>query len=319
MNNISEDTKWNYTVTICAVLHGCDESLVGLDLGRGFKIIKKSLIPIDNLDEVFEMDAVGLRREYEDAIIDADTLSVACIFKEYNYVEDAASAHSYFKEVGSKSLKYLDDKIRAIRLILEGPIRFKKLAIKIVSDKKLIVQTRVGTRFSSIMPIGEAYDVKTIKKVHCNDLEWLSSEMNKITFPLAIEYINLAHIFYERSYLVTLPEAEVLLITSLEILFLDSNSAIKEKLSKRCATFLYETQEDRVRVYKRLRSEYKKRCDIVHDGNIFDVSEESIIFLRKLVRESILKLLNIPRDKKKLMADLVEEIRKLDYWNSNKV
>lgn len=74
------------------------------------------------------------RREYECVSLDRETLDVACVYKEYNYIDKDNSAQSYYDHISSELVTSLDDQIRAIRLLLEGPVRYKKLAVKMNSD-----------------------------------------------------------------------------------------------------------------------------------------------------------------------------------------
>lgn len=303
-----------YHVIICAVLFGCDDSIIGLDLGNGLMITRKSLHPKDCLTDIFEIDAMELRREYECAILYNDTLDVACIYKEYDYIDKEHSAYTYHNQVSSELFTYLDNQIRAIRLLYEGAIRYKKLAVKMNSASIKNTKTNISCHYSSIMPVGEAYNVKTLQKLHCDDIGLLQANLKKITFPIVVEYLNQVHMLYDRSYLVTLQEAEILLITSLEILFLKSESAKKERISKRCATFIFESKEERLECYKRLVSEYKKRSDFIHDGNSAEIVKDDILFLRECVRHSLFKLLHLNKNKNVLIYDLKKEIESLDYW-----
>jgi len=305
---------FKYHVVICAVLFGCDNSFVGLDLGDGLLVDRKSLHPKDHFDEVFSLDTFELRREYEEARLDNTTLDVACIYKEYNFIDQDHSANVYHELISNKLFTYLDNQIRIIRLLHEGPVRYKKLAIKMKSITMKVEQTDVLAAFSAIIPVGEAYNVSTIKRAHCDNIEILSVEMRRIVLPFSIEYINKSYLLYDRSYLVTLQEADLLLIASLEILFINSENNKKERLSKRCATFIFATKEERVACYKRLSVQYKKRCDFVHDGNSAGIVEEDILFLRECIRNSILKLLQIKKEKNALICDLRKEIESLDYW-----
>lgn len=314
MNCEDVNVPGKYYVLICAVLFGCDNSLVDLNLGKGMMITRKSLHPKDQLNKIFEIDAMGLRREYEDARLDKEALDVACIYNSYEFTGDTKSAELYYEQMSSELFTYLDNQIRAIRLLLEGPVRYKKLAIKMSSEHYIVDKTNMSYEYNEIIPIGEAYNVTTIQKAHFDNIKQLRIEMDKISFPLSKNYMNQAHILYDRSYLVTLQEAEVLLITSLEVLFLDSETGKKERLSKRCSTFLFKTQQDRVDTYKKLCDEYKKRSNYVHDGNAKDILTSDIIFLRECVRNSILKLLVSPIDKRGLIKELKEEIQSLDYW-----
>lgn len=313
MDNKNEFLK-KYHVVICAVLFGCDESILGLALGDNLIITRKSLTPKDHLNNIFEIDSMELRREYECARLDMETLDVACVYKEYDYIDKDNSVQSYYDHISSELVTSLDDQIRAIRLLLEGPVRYKKLAVKMNSDLIKINETDMSYSYSSILPVGEAYNVKTIHKVHCNDINLLRAEMSKITFPIPMKYLNQCHLLYDRSYLVTLQEAEILLITSLEILFLKSENNKKERLSKRCSTFIFESKEERLECYKKLTSEYKKRSDFVHDGNTTGIVEEDILFLRECIRVALMKALNIKQEKDVLLCDLKKKIESLDYW-----
>lgn len=310
-NSIMEEHK--YQVVICAVLFGCDDSFVGLDMGEGLIIERKSLVPIDCLDKIFEVDAMGLRREYETARIDSESLDVACIYKAYEYVADNKSAHDYYERISSELFTYLDNQVRAIRLLTEGPVRYKKLAVKLCSETYMVSATSTSCSYSGIMPVGEAYGVQTFIKAHCDSIETLRAEMDRISFPIEVGYLQQCHILYDRSYLVTLPEAEILLITALEVLFLQSEDCKKEKLSKRCAVFLWKSGEERLTYYQKIRDEYKNRSDYVHEGNTRKISAEGVIFLRECVRNSLLRLLYAPQDKSVLIKNLKGEIQKINY------
>lgn len=303
-----------YHVIICAVLFGCDDSIIGLDLGNELVVTRKSLHPKDYLEKIFEIDSMELRREYENARLDMKKLDVACIFKEYDYDVSDNSLHSYYDHICSELFTYLDNQIRAVRLLLEGPVRYKKLVVKMYSSPIEINQCDIPYGFCAIMPVGEAYNVKTIQKAHCDNIGLLRAEMDKITFPITLKYLNQCHLLYDRSYLVTLQEAEVLLITSLEILFLKSENSKKERLSKRCAAFIFESKEERLECYKKLIIEYKKRSDFVHDGNSDEIIEEDILFLRECVRSSLVKLMYVKEEKDDLIHDLKQKINSLEYW-----
>ena len=137
----------------------------------------------------------------------------------YEFTGDTNSAKLHYDQMSLDLFTYLDDQIRAIRLLLEGPVRYKKLAIKMTSEHYIVDKTNMFYDHNSIIPIGEAYNVTTIQKTHCDNIEQPRIEIGKISFPLSKNYMNQAHMLYDRSYLVTLQEAEILLIASLEALF----------------------------------------------------------------------------------------------------
>ena len=63
------EMKVRYFYTVTAVVFGADETLLNIELVNGFKFVKCSLMPFDHLDDLFETDSMGLRRDYEAAII----------------------------------------------------------------------------------------------------------------------------------------------------------------------------------------------------------------------------------------------------------
>jgi hypothetical protein len=295
-----------FDVVICAVLFGCNDSLIGLDLGRGFKIKELSLYPKDKLNNIFEIDEMELRREYETARLNDKNLSVACIYYEGKFIGDEKKSHEYFATyLCGELFTYLDNQIRTIRLLLEGPLRYEKIAIKMSNPLKRY------THFC-IIPIGEAFDVYSISKVQCDSIEWLSKKMKTIKFPFFSPFIVQAHILYDRSYMVTLPEAEVLLITSLEILYINDRCYKKECLAKRCSTYLDAKKDDKIKRYNELRNQYKNRSDYIHDGTSDKITKDDIIFLRRCVRESILKMIKYPQGKNELITTLKKTIAKDD-------
>ncbi|HBJ1651474.1 HEPN domain-containing protein [Clostridium botulinum] len=310
----------SYTVTICAVLFGADETLLNVNLGNGFKFRRISLIPSkDNLDAIFEIDDVGLRREYETARIDA-ALEVICVFKSYTIYLDRTEVEKYYSKMCEDVLKYLDDIIRAIRLFVEGPVRFKKLSIKMKSEIECVDEIEVINSFSSIIPVGEAMQTNTISKFHCDykEINELNNNISLKKFPLVDEVLNDCHGYYDLSYHQDNFISITLLITCLEILFLNSEKAKKEKLAKRCSVYLYDSKDERINCYYKLLKVYKKRSDFVHDGDCLQVENEDILFLRECVRKSLVKYLNNQHSKKDTIQELKKIIENLDYWSEKK-
>lgn len=316
------DKTTKYTVTICAVIFGADETLLKVNIGNDFGFRKMSLIPTkDNLDKIFEINAMGLRREYETACID-EKLDVICVFKSYEINLERVEAENYYRKMCDDVVKYLDDSIRAIRLFVEGSIRFKKLSIKMSSDIESIAETKENYGFSSSIPIGEAMKNSDILKVHYEDkdIEEINKNICLIKFPLADELLNSCHRYYDLSYHHDNFISITLLITCLEILFLDKEDAKKERLAKRCSVFLYDTKEERLNCYDNLKEAYKKRSEFAHDGNCIDINNGDILFLRDCIRKSLMKYLNNLYNKKCIIKELRETIKKLglDYWSREK-
>lgn len=313
------DNKLTYKIKICAVIFGADESLLNINLGNDFIFKKMSLVPSkDNLDSIFETDSMGLRRDYESARIDNDSLDVVCAFKSFKYIVATTDAKEYFNGMCDDILEYLDNKIRAIRLYHEGPVRFKKLSIKMKPENSHSDKIEGIISYNSIIPIGEAMRTKEISKFYCDieKIQELNENINSIEFHLSDPLLNSCHIYYDLSYHQDNFISVVLLITCLEMLFLNDENAKKERLAKRCSVFSYDTKDDRLECYAKLRSAYKKRSDFVHDGYVAPIKNEDILFLRDCVRKSLVKRIDNKETKKDVIKKLKITIKELDYWNN---
>ncbi len=305
----------NYSLVICAVVFGTDASILNVQLGGGFSFQRKSLMPMkDHLDTILETDAMGLRREYEGARID-ESLDVICMFKELQIELTQKESEKYYNNICDDTLKYLDDKIRAIRLFVEGPVRFKKLAVKMQSETQMVEKTKMSSSFSSLIPIAEAMTTQTIQKFSCTDekIRTLNEDITNTSFPLADKLFNNCHVYYDLSYHQSNVVSVTLLITCLEILFLDNENAKKEKLSKRCAVFLFDSQAEQIDCYRKLVLCYKKRSDFVHDGTSSEISNEDILFLRECVRQALIKYIRTGIDKSSVIKSLKTVISGVDY------
>ncbi|MDO5293683.1 MAG: HEPN domain-containing protein [bacterium] len=305
-----------HKVTICTVLFGVDESVLNIELGNGFLLKKMSLIPSkDHLNEIFSTDAMALRREYEEARVDNE-LNVICVYKYYSIDLDMTELEEYHTKVCMETLEYLDNKIRIIRLYSEGAIRFKRLSVIINSDKLYMGETEVKCKQESIIPISEAMGTREISKIYVkdNELEYLNNGLKAMVLPFNDIVINNTHRYYDLSYHVEKNVSLSLLITCLELLFLNSENAKKERASKRCTVFLYKNQEERVICYNKLKVLYKKRCDFVHDGDDSKIQDNDILILRDYIRKCIIKYWENRYAKIDVIKKLQDEIRRLDYW-----
>lgn len=312
---MNKDNISTYSLVICAVLFGTDASILNVQLGDGFSFQRKSLIPMkDHLDTILDTDAMGLRREYEEARID-ESLDVICLFKKLQIKLTQKVSEQYYNNVCDDTLKYLDEKIRAIRLFVEGPIRFKKLAVKMQSEIQMVEKTRMSSSFSSLIPVAEAMTTQTIQKFSCTDeiIKKLNQYITNTSFPLADKLLNNCHIYYDLSYHQSNFVSVTLLITCLEILFLDNENSKKEKLSKRCAVFLFDSQAEQIDCYRKLAFCYRKRSDFVHDGTANKISNGDILFLRECVRQALIKYICTGVDKSSVIQSLKIVISGLDY------
>lgn len=308
-----------FHLEICAVVFGADESILNINLDNGFSFCKKSLIPDkDHLDVILERDAISLRRDYESARIDNETLDVICLYKLCDISLAPTDAKLIFDKLRDESSQYLDDIIRKLRLFKEASLMFKRLAISLKSEKKQIGETMVSSNYNAIIPIGEALASKIIKKFSCTNEEAnvLQENIKSLSLPFEEPVINSSFRYYDLSYHEDNFISITLLITALEILFLSKKNRVDKKkcLAKRISVFLFTDKDNILNCYSNIKRLYKKRSDFVHDGVTSKIYDEDILLLRDYTRKCILKLNSTNFDKAKLIRDLKDKVSKMTYW-----
>lgn len=307
--------------SVHAVIFGADESLLKIQLTNGFTFNKLSLDPrTSRLDRIFDTTDINLRREYETARIDEGSLDVICAVKEKCYKQLVALLDEQFEKDADEDLISLDDQIRALRLLKEGPVRFKKIAFN--QDYKYQAENNtIPCNHNSINTIGEAMTTKPISTFHCNNAEVASvnHELLRLAFPLNDSILNSCHKYYDLSYHTDPCISITLLTTALEILFLERNAKGKRKaLAKRCAAFLFENDTLRLQnTYSDLIAFYDKRSDFVHEGTEASITDADIILLRAYVRASLMKALSLSENKDQRIARLKQVIAH-NSWLSGK-
>jgi len=308
----SKNARYSYTVT--AVVFGADETLLNVELTNGFKFVKRSLMPlVDHLDSVFETDAMGLRRDYEPAIVCSENLSVICVEKKLSLEIDNRDANTIFNQNTVNDFASIDDQIRTIRFLNEGALRIKKIAFKMSSEKLTDRGVNMSRHYNAIVPISESYASKPLALLHLDDDAILRTnlQIKKNLIPFSDTSLNICHAYYDLSYFNETYVSIVLLITALEMIFLNGEKGKKEILSKRSAVYLYDDEEQVFAHYQKIKSIYKKRSDFVHDGKYQDITMNDIVFLRECLRTIILKLFDDKRSKKERVSELKERVQQL--------
>ena len=300
MKTINDDLQFDYSVY--AVIFGADETLLKIELKDDFHFIKCPLRSRDsNLGTIFDTNDMGLLREYQQAVVDNNTQEVICAVKHKSYKRTLAKYSDQFYRDSDLDLISLDNQIRAIRLLKECPLRFKKIAFNLkIEDFYVGDNTRNSGTHNWIHPIGEATNTKPISIFSCTDseIEEINRQLPLITFPLQDELLNSCHMYYDLSYHTEKYVSITLLTTALEVLFLKKNEEGKrQRLAKRCACYLYDDDQTILSTYNRLKDEYKKRSEFVHDGKASGILEEDILFLRECVRKSLLKAMSSTESK----------------------
>ena len=298
----NESTMIEFSYKVCAVIFGTDETLLSISLNNGFMFVKRSLHPKDCLDKNFELSDFGLRREYETARINNDTLDVICIEKQtvysfYSYIE----AENFFSQQVETDLVELDNQIRAIRLIKECALRCKAISFRLKS-----INSENPSEFCLIHPVSESWGCPEISVFHCDDNEvsLINSQVKSISFPFTSEILNVAHRYYDLSYLVENYIALTLLIVALEMVFLNNETAKKQRLAKRCAMLMSDEKTEQNNCFSLIIDAYEQRSDFVHEGIFTGIEDAMILSLRNCVRKVLLSEHTGYFDKKPFISHL---------------
>ena len=305
--------KARYFYTVTAVVFGADETLLNIELANDFKFVKRSLMPFDHLDDVFETDSMGLRRDYEASVVDKEHLGVICVEKKLSFEIDARDVNTIFNQNTVNDFASIDDQIRTIRFLNEGALRLKKIAFKMSSEKATNHGVNMSSHYNAIVPISESYSSKPIALLHLDDDAVLKTnfQIKNNLIPLSDTSLNICHAYYDLSYFNETYVSIVLLITALEMIFLKGEQGKKEVLSKRSAVYLYDDEEQVLSHYEKIKQIYKKRSDFVHDGKYQDIARDDIVFLRQCLRTTILKLLDDKRNKTQRITELKAQVQKV--------
>ncbi len=315
-SDIPEKLVFNFTM--CAVVFGADKSLLKVQLNDGFSFTTKSLIPsIDNLDKLFMVNAKRLRRDYEQARVDTETLDVLCVYNTFDVEMPVNESQDYFEREVDRLLVSLDNQIRAIRLLKECAIRVEEIAFRLDSENYHFGITKLTNSYHVVLTVSESIGTKEISKISINQSECdtLNEELKNMSFPLNDNLLYTCYKYYDLSYHQENYISITLLITSLEILLLRKKDSKKKDLSNRCAVYLYGNESNIMFCRKKLRAMYEKRSSFVHEGRFSGIENNDILFLRNCVRRTLLKALNDNKSKEDRIAMLKSTIESLPYLN----
>ena len=137
--------------------------------------------------------------------------------------------------------------------------------------------------------------------LHLNDGEIgsLLHFLDKTDMPLSLAYLELAFENYELSYQVgSNALAFLTLMICLETLFNPGGSEVRYRLSRNVAVLLGETAKESEDLFKRVRSHYDTRSEIVHTGKTNSLRQNDVAELRELCRIAIKRLVecNLEKD-----------------------
>jgi len=156
--------------------------------------------------------------------------------------------------------------------------------------------------------------IKPVTELHCDEkrAEYITRQLNVLNLPFSDALLNSCHLYYDMSYHTEPCVSVTLLTTALEMLFLEEDAkSKKERLAKRCSTFLYMDDTQRTGLaYIELKSLYRKRSEFVHEGKVLNISNADCIALRAYVRSSLLKALSLSESKHQRIERIKSYIEK---------
>ena len=218
-------------------------------------------------------------------------------------------------------LQSLKNQIRAIRLFSECSLWFKVVSFRMNSEElnqALPITGYSRADFNSMIPSTDPVPVG-ISRFSCteDEVKSLQWHLDRFKFPIRNPDLNRAYLHYDKSYFLDNYLAIIELIAALESLYLTKNDGKKESLAKRISVNLFSTRIDRVKHYDCVIDAYKKRSDVVHEGKLDDVDDNTILSLRELLRKTILKAKQDSFKKTEFINELKSKVKRLDYFSSN--
>lgn len=279
-----------------------DSTILKVKLDHGFKI---EAIPRDNaielrtsLEECSKWDAIG-QMQFEE--YKTETEDIYIIKKSFRY-EDEEKGLSILIFV-HQYIQYLENVLKLMLLFKEGGIYMSKYYIRL--------DPRSSPSGSSVGGIAPVY---SLQKFTLNDSEIseLETFLRKTVFPFNKPFIQLAFDALIKSY--TFPMRDralsfILLITSLEILFSDNlNNRGKDKIiAKRVSAIIGGSVKEKRKMRDKIVKLYKKRSNIIHDGDFNKADISDLEKVRYYVRECIKKAIIFDLTKEELIRMLAEE------------
>lgn len=196
---------------------------------------------------------------------------------------------------GDLVVKYLNEKIRLMRLFKEGNIS--------LSFQYYFVG---NTNRHSLSRFGTSIPIMTGKySLASSEIQLLSDYLEQEYLPFKKDYLQLAFESFERSYdIVDLNLAFLSLIICLEVLFNPGNNEIGYQIARGVAALLGVDRNNFKNIFKEVKTLYSKRSKIVHRGEGGIIKKDDVQKLRKYVRESIKAISKLDKEKKALLEEL---------------
>lgn len=288
------------TLQIGTILFGVGDGITKIKLNSDCSIIKGNIFDKDILEFLDETPS-SMRRKYPDAINHTDGtfywIKAEYMINSMEFVEN---------ETELKYLTLIDKQIRMLRLSLKRYVYVK--------DFRYIVNISKDSRICSNFPSPDFGTEETINSA-INLSEYTEIErILKEDIPFDNHWIYNVFLVYEKSFSKDIEVSFITIVSALEMIFVDDNNHIKEKLSKRIAVYMsndFDVQQD---IYKQIKKMYKKRCAFVHEGKNELITMDELWYLRNIANKVIIQFMQTNKKKKDFCTELVEKVKSVDCW-----
>jgi hypothetical protein len=183
---------------------------------------------------------------------------------------------------------YIYPLIKKMRLFKEGNICMPFLYFYACSEKSSMLIS--GLEYGSYV-VPEQYTLNPL------EISEFKNNIQNIEIPFTYDFLQLAFENFELSYEMQNKNLQFLtLMNGMEALFNIGGTEISYKLRRNVAVLLGEDQEDSKVIENRMKKLYQIRSNIVHNGKA-KIEETELSDLRKYLRQSIIRFLELNQDK----------------------
>lgn len=296
-----------------ALLGNVNKSILGIDLGDGFKIKQMHLFDFAQCcEEEFGIEDVWAKIDFHWGCVHDDRYRpefvyiITKTFDDYPMPLDSEDSESRMQslplELGFRDAvsKYLNDKVTKLRLLREGSIRIS-LECYFELDEDGFREFKGGSE--STLPC----EHRLYELTGSSEIDLANTFLKSLSIAKLPKYLRFALSNFEQSYEVTHKEFEYLsLMIALEALLNDGKSELRLRISRGCAVLLGHTIDESQEIFKNSRDLYDKRSVLVHTGDGSKVTELDVLSLKDIVRRSLKKSLELNLPKQELSKLLME-------------
>ncbi len=286
-------------------LANVDDSILRLDLGRPFKVEKKSqgdtvsFIRDIRQDYGSESDKGVLAIEEQvNGIVHNQSFFYYCVTaNNVESFEGTPQGGVVIRPAALEGIFYpLRDKIRLLRLFKEGNalMRFSLFYHLEKTEPKIVYSILEG-------PLVD----RTLFKLNNNEVGQLQEFINTAKTPFE-KNLQLAFESFELSYENHSSAMSFLsLMIAMEVMFnRGKQDELRYAISRNAAVLLGKDKDDSDHIFKEVRKLYDKRSKIVHEGYVNEISPKDVIEIRHYVREAIKEMHKIGKNKEELLGIL---------------